>query len=617
MSKEQIIKKLKALIEHLPQEWVELTTHRLDIYDESQAKSQFLAEFAKLSSEEISTESLEELPTAFDYVRLGHQLSSILEWAIAEFRSVPAEQVVSFSSQTMPLLSVLRENQIRGQKTEIFYETESAPLSDLEVLKNVYTYDVVMNKVESISEVPDNGQSTKIFVTNQLSIAPISASQVHMTLHIHRDFGCVMVIENNEGSAETRAWDAVVQHSRRRESIAITPPNTVPMIRELLGENNTSPEKATDNDWQDIYRSIEANTGSAVKAALASSGLSIQYAILMGLIEQQSELYPNKKIKILLPPNCYGGTNDQSRRVAASLPKVEVLDLPVDGGQEMTTSLERVLGEVAEADAVPLILVEIPTNPRVEVPDMEVLKDVLLRERTTPKGKEAVKPVFIVDQTFCPNVKLLGEDNSLAQVQTISFASGSKFPSGGRCTGGYCTGTLKAEASMTFIQKHLELSDNQATQGQIKILGSQLPSMADRIAKAFVNTEAFVSFIAETLPEAKLNFIDPQLIPGGFTPSVFSLDLPTKGATAEEKEAYKRDLNEKLIAHMLRVYPEGTKHCVSYGQLKKSYWTIPATSTQGTTREGDKDYIVRVALPPEIDMNRLQSGFREFCEAHI
>ena len=208
-----------------------------------------------------------------------------------------------------------------------------------------------------------------------------------------------------------------------------------------------------------------------------------------------------------------------------------------------------------------------------------------MKVRSTPDGKSAVKPFFIVDQTFCPNVALLGDDSSLSEVQTLSFVSGSKFPSGGRCTGGYCTTNQKGKDAMSYIQKHLAFTDNEATAGQVKILGDNLPSMAERIGKAFKNTEVFVDLIAKVLPDAKLNFIDPQLVPSGFTPSVFSLDLPTKGNSPEEREAYQRQLNKKLITHMLESYPEGVKHCVSYGQLTKSYWTIPATSTQGTTRE--------------------------------
>jgi hypothetical protein len=52
-----------------------------------------------------------------------------------------------------------------------------------------------------------------------------------------------------------------------------------------------------------------------------------------------------------------------------------------------------------------------------------------------------------------------------------------------------------------------------------------------------------------------------------------------------------------------------SKFCVSYGQLKGCYWTIPA-STQGTTKEGDKDYIVRASLSPNMDLELHKSLFK-------
>ena len=64
---------------------------------------------------------------------------------------------------------------------------------------------------------------------------------------------------------------------------------------------------------------------------------------------------------------------------------------------------------------------------------------------------------------------------------------------------------------------------------------------------------------------------------------------------------------------MINEIPGGSKHCVSYGQLKGSYWTIPATSTQGTTKEGDKDYIVRVSMSPEVDLAKHKEVFKKFC----
>jgi hypothetical protein len=146
----------------------------------------------------------------------------------------------------------------------------------------------------------------------------------------------------------------------------------------------------------------------------------------------------------------------------------------------------------------------------------------------------------------------------------------------------------------------------------MEILAKQLPSMNQRIADAYKNTREFVNFIARALPEAKINFVSEELAQEGFTPSVFSLDLPTKGNTHEEREAYKRVLNHKLINLMITQIPNESKYCVSYGQLKGCYWTIPATSTQGTTKEGDKDYIARVSLSANMDLELHKKVFSDF-----
>jgi hypothetical protein len=138
--------------------------------------------------------------------------------------------------------------------------------------------------------------------------------------------------------------------------------------------------------------------------------------------------------------------------------------------------------------------------------------------------------------------------------------------------------------------------------------------MNQRIVDAYKNTREFVSFIKKTLPGAKMNFVSEELAAQGFTPSVFSLDLPTKGTTDAERETYKRALNLKLINLMITEIPEESKFCVSYGQLKGCYWTIPATSTQGTTKEGDKDYIVRASLSPNMDLQRHKEVFLDFVE---
>ncbi|MFB0924061.1 MAG: cystathionine beta-synthase, partial [Vicingaceae bacterium] len=250
----------------------------------------------------------------------------------------------------------------------------------------------------------------------------------------------------------------------------------------------------------------------------------------------------------------------------------------------------------------------------VEVPDLIQLRNVLTQERKTDSNEVAIDPVFILDQTFCPNVHFLGEGEILSSVRTISFASGSKFPSGGKCTAGYCIGNTKTDALMDKIELHLTLCDNEATNLQYEILAKQLPSMNQRIIDAYKNTREFVNFIQETLPAAKINFVSEELAEQGFTPSVFSLDLPTKGNTDEERETYKRELNLTLINLMITEIPNESKYCVSYGQLNGCYCTIPATSTQGTTKEGDKDYIARVALSANMDLELHKKVFLDFVE---
>jgi cystathionine beta-lyase/cystathionine gamma-synthase len=368
-------------------------------------------------------------------------------------------------------------------------------------------------------------------------------------------------------------------------------------------------------DKKAVLKIIQEITNTNIKPLVASSGLSIQYAILMGLIHDAVEKHPTKAIKIIVPPNCYGGTNDQARRVVACLTNVEIVDLLVDGDNDMVQSIDAVLAQIAIEDAVPYIIAEIPTNPRVEVPNLIDLENALSQERKTASGTVAIDPVFILDQTFCPNVHFLGEQDILASVRTISFASGSKFPSGGKCTAGYCVGNKKTDDLMDKIALHLTICDNEATNLQYSILAQQLPSMNQRIVDAYKNTQDFVNFITQTLPEAKINFVSEELAKQGFTPSVFSLDLPTKGNSLEERESHKRDLNLKLINLMITKIPAESKFCVSYGQLKGCYWTIPATSTQGTTKEEDKDYIVRASLSPDLNLDLHKKIFLEFVQS--
>lgn len=603
---------IKNVLKNMPSGWLTITTHRLDIYDEALAKTQFLNEFENLfQANNYETSALNNLPTAYDYIRLGHPLSCILEWKIAHSNNLKPENVISFSSRTAPILAILRKNLLAGKNTQILYNDALPDHFEVELLRRIYGYQFELKQVKRTEDItPFEGSSVFISQHDQFLNVKLSPT-IDFYISSHPQLGSVILVNGEQNDS----YVSEIQHVRRRETIAMTPDNCLSALNLLLDKSFVIPQNTdVEANKSEVVKTINQITNSNSKVLVASSGLSMQYAIMMGLIHDAQEQHPGKEIKFVVPPNCYGGTNDQARRVAACLDKVDVVDLLVDGDNNMVESIATVLDKLATEDAIPYIIAEIPTNPRVEVPDLTKLKEVLSQERHTKSGDLAIDPVFILDQTFCPNVHFLGDEDILSTVRTISYASGSKFPSGGLCTAGYCVGNKKTGALMDKIELHLGLCDNEATDLQMEILAKQLPSMNQRIKDAYKNTRDFVNFIHDVLPTAKINFVSEELAEQGFTPSVFSLDLPTKGASDEEREAYKRALNLKLINLMITEIPHESKFCVSYGQLKGCYWTIPATSTQGTTKEGDKDYIVRVSLAPEVDLEGHKKVFRDFVE---
>ncbi|UJH92452.1 PLP-dependent transferase [Antarcticibacterium sp. 1MA-6-2] len=612
MKEKKVLNYIGDVLKNMPDDWLRLTTHRLEIYNEQLAKTQFLEEFTSLYNKNNTEPSaLSALPTAFDYIRLGHPLSSVLEWTIAKLIDLKPENVISFSSRTIPILAVLRKNLFDKKKTQIIYDGKLPEFLDAEVLKKVYGYNFELKRVKNPGEIVAFNGST-IFFSQEDNMGNVELNDnIDFFISSHSAFGSILVVN----AARNESYISEIQHVRRRETIAMTPANCFSVLKQLIGNTSfDNPKNNVAEKRASVVDSIHKITATNSKALIASSGLSIQYAIMMGLIHNGLERHPGKPIKIIVPPNCYGGTNDQARRVAAAIENVEVVDLLVDGDNDMVQSINLVLDKIADEDAVPYIIAEIPTNPRVEVPDLKKLRDALSKERKTAEGNTAIDPVFILDQTFCPNVQFLKDEGIFSTIRTVSYVSGSKFPSGGKCTAGYCVANKRAESLMEKIDTHLKLCDNEATDLQIEILAEQLPSMNRRIQEAYINTREFVNFIKNTLPAAKINFVSEELAKEGFTPSVFSLDLPTKGNTDEERENYKRALNQKLIDMMITELPHESKYVVSYGQLKGSYWTIPATSTQGTTKEDDKDYIARVSISPDLDLERHKKVFADFVE---
>ena len=318
---------IKNILENMPASWLRLTTHRLDIYTEKLAKVEFLDQFENLyESNTYDAATLDELPTAYDYIRLGHPLSYVLEWGIAKLNDLKPENVISFQSVVIPVMAILRKNLLTNTSTRIVYTSELPDMLNSEILKRIYGYNFELQKVTDLETLSTFDGST-VFISQQDEISKVDfASTIDFVVNMHSKLGSVL-IANNEQDA---SYISEIQHVRRRETVAMTPANCVVALNQLVGVASEETTNTVADDKKLVTDTIRKITDVNTKALVGSSGLSIQYAIMMGLIDDALENHSGKAIKFIVPTNCYGGTNDQARRVAACIENVEVVDLPVD-----------------------------------------------------------------------------------------------------------------------------------------------------------------------------------------------------------------------------------------------------------------------------------------------
>ncbi|GAB3830432.1 hypothetical protein GCM10028895_46520 [Pontibacter rugosus] len=297
MENSKVLKYIQDVLENMPADWLRLTTHRLDIYNEQLAKTQFLEQFEALfEARNAETATLSALPTAFDYIRLGHPLSSILEWAIASLHNLKPENVISFSSRTMPVLAVLRKNLLTHKNTQIVYTGELPAYFDAEVLERVYGYTFDLKRVEKAEDVPAFDGST-VFFSQEAEVGQATLTpQIDFYVSMHVDLGSVLLVNGKQNNG----YVSEIQHVRRRESIAMTPANSFAALQQLIGKYTSGKEHrdAAANKAQvlDLLKSI---TGTNADALVGSSGLSMQYAIMMGLVHDALEKHPEKPSSLL------------------------------------------------------------------------------------------------------------------------------------------------------------------------------------------------------------------------------------------------------------------------------------------------------------------------------
>ena len=247
MQDNNILNYIKNVLENMPKDWLNLTTHRLDIYNESLAKTEFLDQFINLYKNNNSdAKELSELPTAYDYIRLGHPLSCLLEWVIANQHNLEAKHVISFSSKITPILAVLRKNLLANKETRIVYTDQLPDSFNQELIKNVYGYSFYLNKIESIEEITEFKGST-ILINQPENICEFNlSSHIDFYINTYNEYGSILLANQNQAD-----YISEIQHVRRRETIAMTPINCLAVLNKLVGNefldnsvNNRTSNKA-------------------------------------------------------------------------------------------------------------------------------------------------------------------------------------------------------------------------------------------------------------------------------------------------------------------------------------------------------------------------------------
>ena len=257
MVQTNIKKFIAEVIKNMPTDWLKLTTHRLDIYNEKLAKTQFLNQFEILFNDGVTSNlELSKLPTAYDYIRLGHPLSSVLEWSIAQINGLNSDEVISFSSNTTPILAILRKNLLENKKTQIIYSGDLPDSFDVETVKRVYNYEFEVKEASEI-EASNSFDGSVIYLTHcdkvgEIDRTPIVGSDaIDFFIHLYEDLGSILIVNGDSN----RSYISEIQHVRRRETIAMTPSNCLIALQAL--SEGTQIKPVQNNFEENIENSIK------------------------------------------------------------------------------------------------------------------------------------------------------------------------------------------------------------------------------------------------------------------------------------------------------------------------------------------------------------------------
>jgi hypothetical protein len=145
---------------------------------------------------------------------------------IANVNNLKPQNVISFSSKTIPVLAVLRKNSLENRNTQIIYTGELPEFFDAEIVKNIYGYHFEL-KVDQVQYPAFSGST--IFISQQEDFGTVDLTD-GIFLSVYMQTWEVLVVNGEQN--ETYISD--IQHVRRRETIAMTPSDSFTALKSLV-----------------------------------------------------------------------------------------------------------------------------------------------------------------------------------------------------------------------------------------------------------------------------------------------------------------------------------------------------------------------------------------------
>jgi cysteine synthase A len=582
---------LPFILAALPSEWRGTTfknSHLLGRKKFSENLSQLIQNF---DGTNITTETLVNLGNAEDYLRVSTNISCLLEFVLAIEKGYDITHVFTFSSSTMPVLSVLLTTStpvhlfVGENGNKIFNDNQIELLQRIGLNLHVFTSNPVRNGDEVILSTSDVVQDSNSIVDGVI-------------------YPNILFINN-----DTKIVPSKILVIRKRMCTPMTTPEVEASLHRIADMSRTT-SMPDNSSVENFYAHLQVLSGTDVNPSCYpicfTAGLPAICSLWTTIISEGGA-------DIVMASTAYGGSSELTDILAKHSPIFRKHTFDITGKNNISLSifnvLERLSEDVSSLMNMTVLFVEIPTNPDMKVPEMTELATML----TNYKNKTGKEVLLLVDTTFAPGSQVLSKMYAVApDLTTMVFISLSKSVSRGLTTGGTLVAgcTEKSCALLHKVSFVADILDSRARPDQLQFLADNHNGVEDRCQRAYEVAVAVGNALCNSVKthcdyDMPLAFVTPEQASLGFSSSTFSFNLPAlQDAPAEVNEGLAQRFVDLLCEH------KEFKPCVSFGQDNGLvYATVPATSTQGAIKPEDKAkqavggvQLTRLSFPPTCDI---------------